>query len=210
MYNRYQLCRTLQNNGVVLMTASYTIRPLLATDIAQLVNINPTFQSDTILRVERWGEGYQVGWRLVETPLATPYHKGSGYDFDATEQTNIAERLAKPVSFLEVAIAQATGHIVGLLDMEEQDWNNTAFIWNLMMDVSARGQGLGSTFIKRAIAWSKARGHRAIMLETQTNNVPACRFYAKMGFKLVGVNEVFYSNRDIARDEVAIFWSYEL
>ena len=54
------------------------------------------------------------------------------------------------------------------------------------------------------------RGLRGIVLETQTNNLPACRFYQAMGFKLCGIDDHFYSNDDIGVKEVAIFWWYEL
>ena len=48
------------------------------------------------------------------------------------------------------------------------------------------------------------------MLETQTNNVPACKFYARMGCQIEGLREAYYSNDDMARGEVAIFWIYRL
>ena len=54
------------------------------------------------------------------------------------------------------------------------------------------------------------QGLRGIVLEAQTNNLAACRFYQAMGFKLCGLDDHFYSNDDMGAKEVAIFWWYEL
>ena len=190
--------------------ADYTIRPLHTNDIPKLIDIRPSFRTNTILRVEETGSGYALGWQLVEVELDEPYDKGHGYDFDATERKNIQERLAQDDTLIEVVLEPDTERIVGILDIEERAWNQTVWIWNIMLDEAVRGQGLGTRLMERTIAWAKHRQARAIILETQTNNVPACRFYAKMGFKLVGLNTMFYSNRDNERDEIAIFWGYPL
>ena len=64
--------------------------------------------------------------------------------------------------------------------------------------------------MRRALAWARSENLRGVLLETQTNNMPACRFYQAMGFKLCGIDDHFYSNDDIGAKEVAIFWWYEL
>jgi ribosomal protein S18 acetylase RimI-like enzyme len=181
-----------------------------ADDIPELVEIRPGFVSDTVLKVEKTGAGYLTGWQLVEVKLDQLYDKGRGYDFDPNEREGIAKRLAEPDSLEKVVIDNASGQIVGILDVATESWRNVAWIWNIMLDVDARGQGLGHELIQQCIAWAREKDLRAIMLETQTNNVPACKFYQAMAFELVGINDAFYTNRDIERDEVALFWSYRL
>ena len=188
----------------------YIIRPLQVDDIPKLIDIQPGFQTNKILRVDFTGTGYEIDWHLYEVELEKPYDKGRGYNFDTIERENIRKRRAQDNTLIEVAIEPTTDSIVGILDVEERTWNNTAWIWNVMLDKSVRGQGLGTEMIQRTVAWATQRQLRAIMLETQTNNVPACRFYAKMGFKLIGINTLFYSNRDVERDEIAIFWGFPL
>lgn len=192
------------------MTNPYLIRAMHLSDIPRLVEIRPGFTSETVLRVETFGADYQVGWRLIETQLDKPYHKGHGYDFDATERENIRQRLLQPNTLEEVVEDQQTGRIVGVLDVAQESWRQTAWIWNIMLDEAVRGQGLGRELIEHSIGWARQRRLRAVMLETQTNNVPACKFYARMGFQLVGINVAFYGNRDLEKDEVAIFWSLPL
>lgn len=190
--------------------SEYFIRPMQPQDIDTLADIRPGFVTDTILKVKRLGQGLAQGWELVETRLPTPYQKGAGYDFTPEERQNITERLTQGNTLMEVAVESHTGKIVGVLDVEEEAWRNTAWIWNIMLDVDARGKGIGREMIQHTIAWGRRRGLRAILLETQTNNVPACQFYLHMGFQLVGINTVFYTNQDMERDEVALFWAFPL
>jgi streptothricin acetyltransferase len=100
--------------------------------------------------------------------------------------------------------------LVGLLDLEITRWNNTGFLWNLRVDVAHRGRGLGRALFERGVAWAHERNLRSIVVETQTNNVPACRFYRRLGCRLVGIREEYYTNRDLETGEVALFWAYIL
>jgi ribosomal protein S18 acetylase RimI-like enzyme len=186
----------------------YTVRSLTDSDVNRLTEINPTFTAHTRIHVERRGDDPFAGWHLREDPLASPFHKGRAYDFDAHERQQIRGRLQKASTLIELVEDQ--GRLVGILDMEEESWRQSAWVWNLMLDVDVRGQGLGRRLVQRAIDWSRDRGLRAILLETQSNNTPACHFYAHMGFQLVGIHDWFYSNDDMQRNEIALFWGYRL
>ena len=188
----------------------YAVRPLTEADIPRLTEINPTFTAHTRLAIERRSDDLFAGWQLREEPLDAPFHKGRAYDFDAHERQQIRGRLQKDSTLLEVVFDEQDGRLAGILDMEEESWRQTAWVWNLMLDVDARGQGIGRDLLQRAIEWSRARSLRAILLETQSNNTPACHFYAHMGFELVGIHDWFYSNEDVKRNEVAVFWGYRL
>lgn len=190
--------------------SSYIIRSMTLSDVPRLVEVQARFSSNSVLRVEKTGTGLFVEWRLTEVPLPKPFDKGDSYDFDDHERENIMRRLHKKNTLLEVAVDLATNRIVGVLDVAEEEWNNTAFIWNIMIDERARGQGIGRRFIDHTIEWARQKKLRAIMLETQTNNVPACRFYSHMGFHLTGIHDSFYGNNDYQKNEIAIFWTYPL
>jgi ribosomal protein S18 acetylase RimI-like enzyme len=177
-------------------------------DIPRLVEIRPGFVSDTVLDVETSGSGIEVSWRLVERKLLVPFDKGADYDFDATERANVRERLLRGDGLH--LVAERGRRLMGILDMLPQEWNSTAFIWNLMLDQEVRGKGLGRDLFERGANWARRMGYRALVLETQTNNVPACRFYARMGCRLDGVRSTYYTNTDVERGEVAIFWTYPL
>ena len=44
---------------------------------------------------------------------------------------------------------------------------------------------------------ARAAGLRAIVCEAQNTNVPAIRFYRRLGFRLEGVDVSLYSNEDL-------------
>lgn len=177
-------------------------------DVPRLAEIQPGFTSASVLDVERTGAGIEAGWRLVERTLDRPFDKGAGYDFDRSEQRNVLARLRRGDG-LHLVVEQA-GRLVGVLDVTPEEWNSTAWVWNLMLDASVRGHGLGRTLFERAATWARRRGYRALVFETQSNNVPACKFYAAMGCTLEGIRTAYYTNEDLSRREVALFWSYPL
>lgn len=186
----------------------FLIRPMTEDDIARLVEIRPGFTSPTTLVVEKTGSGIEVTWRLVERLLPQPYDKGHGYDFDPQEREQISERFRRGDGLH--LVVEAEGRIAGILDIVPQEWNHTVWLWNIMLDEAIRGQGVGRELFQRGVKWARKMGYRALVLETQTNNVPACKFYAALGCEIEGIRDMYYTNRDIERGEVAIFWSYKL
>jgi GNAT superfamily N-acetyltransferase len=187
-----------------------SLRPLQPDDIPNLPQIRPTYTSPTILGLEKSGDGLEIGWRLVERALPQPFDKGTLYDFDEVVQAEIRARLARPdETYQRVAVDEATKRLIGLLEVEIQAWNDTAILWNLMIDLAYRGQGLGRRLWHRALEFAQQAEVRAIMIETQNTNVPACKFYARMGCQLIGINELYYTN-DGLNTEIALFWAYPL
>ena len=184
------------------------IRELTLADLPTLSQINATFTSNTTLRVERKERGVNLTWKLQETRLEKPFDRGNGYDLGAQDLSDIRRWLEKGQG-LHLLVLDGY-RPVALLNVEPQNWNRTAFIWNILVDKEYRQQGLGKALIERAIAWARENKFRALCLETQTNNMPAIGFYRHLGFRLTGIREDFYSNRDIERGEVAIFFSYRL
>jgi len=187
---------------------AWAIRGFRPTDARRLTEINPTFVSPATLRVHKTGAGLEVGWRLEEIVLPEPYDKGAAYDLTPEDVEEISERARRDDAL--VLVAHADGRLVGICDLETTEWNNTGWLWNLLVDVKWRGQGLGRALFERGLAWARQRNLRAIFIETQTNNVPACRFYHHMGCHLVSVHDEYYTNHDIDAGEVAVLWGYTL
>lgn len=188
------------------------LRPLTLDNLPRLAEIRPTYRTSTILTLEKSGSGHQVGWRLVERDLPAPFDKGALYDFTPETQIEIAVRLARTEgTFHRVAVFQYGDRerFVGVIDAEIQAWNNTLFIWNLMIDLDFRRQGIGRRLWARALDFARDVGVRAVICETQNTNLAACKFYARMGCELVGINETLYTN-DWRASEFALFWAYKL
>jgi streptothricin acetyltransferase len=84
-------------------------------------------------------------------------------------------------------------------------WNKFAYVEELIVDTEFRGKGVGRALMTHAIEWAKGRHFPGLTLETQDNNVPACRFYEKCGFVLGGFDLYAYKNLDNA-SEIALYW----
>ena len=185
------------------------IRPLGSTDILRLAEIDAEFESDRFLDVEKTTNGLGVAWRLVERSLDPPF-RSNDFGLDRRQREQVAVRYRARDGLYLVAEDERIGKLVAVLDMERESWRDTAVVWNILVDRACRRQGLGRELMNRAIAWAREQGLRGIVLEAQTNNLAACRFYQAMGFKLCGLDDHFYSNDDVGAKEVAIFWWYEL
>jgi ribosomal protein S18 acetylase RimI-like enzyme len=194
----------------------WRIRPMVVADVAQLSVMDGNYTSPAYLDVIKEVDGLNVTWRLVERPFNTPFVR-TNFDFDEQERREVRRRFESGDGLWLVAEAMqdrvASGgppKLVGMVDATREAWREAGFVWNIAVDRGFRGRGLGRELMDRVIQWGRAKGLRAIILETQTNNWHACRFYAHLGFQLSGIDDHYYTNRDIANKEVALFWTYEL
>jgi len=85
-------------------------------------------------------------------------------------------------------------------------WNAYAWIDDFIVDVHFRRRGIGRAMMQRVVDWAKVRQLPGIMLETQNNNVAACRFYENFGFRLYGFDTHLYKGLNPATDEIALYW----
>ena len=104
-----------------------------------------------------------------------------------------------------IFLAYLDGQIAGQIILRE-NWNKYAYIEVIAVDVACRQLGIGRALINRAKQWARQKGLPGIMLETQSNNVGACRFYESCGFTIGGFDNLLYRGLDADTDEVAIFF----
>jgi len=86
-----------------------------------------------------------------------------------------------------------------------KNWNKYAFIEDITVLKIHRKNGIGTKLVEKAVEWAKSKNLLGLMLETQDNNLLACRFYSKLGFQIGAVDTMLYANFDNA-DEKAVFW----
>lgn len=58
--------------------------------------------------------------------------------------------------------------------------------------------------------WSRKRGLPKLEVETQNVNIPACRFYQRMGFELGEIYRFGYAGVPGIAHEVMLKWTYDL
>jgi ribosomal protein S18 acetylase RimI-like enzyme len=94
--------------------------------------------------------------------------------------------------------------LVGVIEGSVETWNNRFRIWNFFVEKKYRNEGIGKALFEHMVEFAKSEKVRAIILEVQSCNDNAIRFYMKSGLHFVGLNTMEYSNDDIERKEVRL------
>jgi streptothricin acetyltransferase len=94
---------------------------------------------------------------------------------------------------------------VGTIELSKH-WNGFTYLHHIVVLREFRRTGLASALLRQAMAWSQSQGFPGIMLETQNNNVAACKLYERTGFQLSGFDADLYRAQDPLTSEVALFW----
>jgi ribosomal protein S18 acetylase RimI-like enzyme len=100
--------------------------------------------------------------------------------------------------------------MVAIALAEVYDWNGTLWIPYFGVAAAHRRQGIGIQLMDNLAAHAQSQHLRVMVAETQTTNMPAIRFYRKAGFTFDAIDLSYYTNRDIAEGEVAIFMKRKL
>jgi streptothricin acetyltransferase len=95
--------------------------------------------------------------------------------------------------------------LVGLAIAEVRRWNQTFWIWEFHVAPSHKGRGIGREMMSQMTELALSLEMRTMLVETQSTNLPAIRFYRAVGFSIEGVDLSYYTNQDAPDGEVAIF-----
>ena len=117
------------------------------------------------------------------------------------DDTIFAEWLENPIACGAFENDRLLGFAEGFLEV----WNNRFRISNIcVFDPAARGMGVGGALMEAIRRSAQASGARMIVLETQSCNENAIRFYRRHGFEIIGFDLYSYSNADPERHEIRI------
>ena len=129
----------------------------------------------------------RFGYDIIDVE---PYRKS--YDDEEEDETDG-----------ELFIARLEGRPAGAIALSEA-WNGYARIDNILVDANLRRAGVATALLHHAVDWCRCRGLPGLMLETQNNNVAACKLYERFGFRLGGFDTHLYGAA--APGEIALFW----
>jgi streptothricin acetyltransferase len=131
-------------------------------------------------------------------PVEPPYRKSYNYNVD---------ELAKYLESSEGAffVAEVDGSTIGYVAVS-RGWNNYAVIEDIAVDSSQRRNGVARLLMDVAVGWAREAALAGVRLETQSNNVAACRFYERYGFVLGGYDRYLYRAMHPGTREIALFW----
>src|SRR3546814_820307 len=140
---------------------------------------------------------YTTLFRSPVTPIA-PYRKC--YGIDPEEFSSFRDAPDSEI-FMAYLDDQPVGHLV-----VSTNWNGFAHIDELAVHAPARRHGVAKALLDVAHFWSRKKKLPGIMLETQNNNLGACRLYERCGYVLGGIDHLRYRGIDRHTAEVALFW----
>jgi GNAT superfamily N-acetyltransferase len=139
-------------------------------------------------------------------------------DYDAMEEEGLARWLKSfDTSNWSLFLAREGSALVGgatvafrspgLFMLGNRD--DIAVLWDIRVLPERRRTGIGTALVAAAAQWARGHDCRYLKIETQNNNVPACRFYAAQGCRLGEINRFAYSDPRISR-EVMLCWYLDL
>ena len=175
--------------------------------LSEHAGISIAFVVDRILEVRLLDSGLG-GMSLTQTAVTGPSLK----DYDASEGAGPqcwprrfdvsnwgligARRDGASIGGAVIATRTPGLHMLGGRD-------DLAVLWDIRVSPRERGRGIGSALFRAAGDWAAARGCRWLKIETQNVNVPACRFYHKMGCTLGAIDRFAYPGQPA---EVRLLW----
>ena len=101
-------------------------------------------------------------------------------------------------------------NLIGVIEGSLETWNNVYRIWNFWVEQRYRREGYGTALFQYIEQEAIQLGARALVLEVQSCNDPAIKFYEKMGLHFIGLDTLAYTNEDIKRKEVRLEYGKRL
>ena len=139
-------------------------------------------------------QGGLLSYRVVSVP---PYEKR----YPAQQPAPEVKRLTQPASFLAYVDDEMAGQIV-----ISEHWTGFANLDHIAVESEFRRRGVGSALLERATAWSTENALHGVRVETQSNNIAACKLYERGGFRLRGFDQDLYRGFGAQQNETAMFW----
>lgn len=100
--------------------------------------------------------------------------------------------------------------LLGVMCLSVEDWSRRLRVAELWVDEPFRHQGVGKKLMAKAIDYARSKNLRGLVLETQSCNEPAIRFYHSCGLRFIGLDATHYSNDDILKREVRLEMGLDL
>lgn len=88
--------------------------------------------------------------------------------------------------------AYEDGKCIGVAIYQDY-WLKYMYLYDLKVNSSARGKGVGKMLIQAGLEAAKRRGYRGLYTQAQDNNLNACMFYLKAGFQIGGFDNHVYN-----------------
>ncbi len=166
------------------------VRPAIATDIPYLMELDHSYRTEFVWRMElSMGQTeIDVNFQKTKLPRAVRHAYPRPTNTLADEWTHRSGLL----------VAIFDGQPVGYISLMVNVIPKTALATDLAVRLHMRRRGVGTALIMAAQDWSAHQKCRQIWLEMQSKNYPAITMAQKLGFEFCGYSDRYYPNQDIA------------
>lgn len=188
------------------MDETIEILPLTTLNLDEIWPIITGYESTEKYAVTKVETDAEAVFTVRLVPLERPYRSTFEEDFNEEDTRRFQSFLPQGYSFG----AYANGRLVGFAISEVEEWHRVLRVWEFQVMQDYRGQGIGRALMLRVVEQAIEGKFRMVALETQNTNVPAIRFYRKMGFSLDALDLSLYTNHDVENGEVAFFMKRKL
>ena len=175
--------------------------------LGRYASISSAFDVQSVLDVST-GSVEQVMARWPVKRLAQTYRKD--YDAIAGNHPTDWSGLLHSSPMLQLGAYDDDERVGGALVLRDapalellEGRRDVALLWDIRVAPAHRGRGIATMLFETAVMWARSQECRALLVETQDNNVPACRFYAGQGCRLVAVRPHAYERFP---EEVQLLW----
>ena len=181
------------------------IRPVQPADLPDLAEIDGTIDSAQYLHLDRSGDALALSWKLDERPLRQRRIHANRLDDEAGRHL-LLKHVVTGIEDGLALLAEHEGRVVALALAQPQPDHGTLRVEDLRVDFDHRRQGVATALLYQVIAAAREQGLRAVVVETRTDNVPAAHLLGRCGFELSGLDDKRYSNHDLVKEAVALYW----
>lgn len=130
-------------------------------------------------------------------------------DYDQLWRPSVVAEFYPAIGWIALGAFEGETRVGGLLmavdpASYDSDYMGPGDAFVIDIRVATPGLGVGRALVERAADVARRAECRVLKVETQNNNVAACRFYAAVGFTVEAVVEGAY---DAYPDEAMVIWS---
>ena len=187
------------------------IKEITPQQLVDYTGIPSRFTVTSVLQPALVQEGLG-GILLREVPVGHPYIK----DYDSYGELPTDWPVKFDVSNWGFFLALIDGHCVGAATVAFsttgvimlEGRRDLSVLWDIRVLPEARGVGI--PLFRYAAEWSRERGCHQMKIETQNVNVPACRFYQRMGAQLGEIRRFGYAAVPVVAHEIMLCWYLDL
>ena len=109
----------------------------------------------------------------------------------------------KPVGALTLAVPTPNLYMLG--GMKE-----ACVLWDIRVDDKYKHHGIGQKLFDQAKCAAQEKGYKKMIIESQNNNVTACRFYRKQGAFISKIDTNAYASEPGLENEIQFIWTLDL